>query len=324
MAEPERKKKRQSTDFGRCVICQQSSAETVQKLTEKGFQSFLYAVTHRLDDTALRLQDEITAGEEDFLSNGPLCHAKCRNAYTNKKTVAQKMKSHVSNTSEETATTDVGSCSVRPRRGSSATGYIDHKTQCFICRRERTSKGDHKLLLVSMADRQNSIWKKAKDLQDENMLYHIHGFGDNCSDMVANDFKYHKSCLDSYLTKSQTTSTSGQHDEGVHWLTSYIDGALSHDPNDIIFLSSLRDKYRAWLSDSGASLSSSRSSSIKKKIEHYYRQHGSPIMIVPQRGQSSIICSSDMSIGYLLAKVASMKDEISAEEIQISRRQLRS
>ena len=224
------------------------------------------------------------------------------------------MKSHVSNTSEETATTDVGSCSVRPRRGSSATGYIDHKTQCFICRRERTSKGDHKLLLVSMADRQNSIWKKAKDLQDENMLYHIHGFGDNCIDMVANDFKYHKSCLDSYLTKSQTTSTSGQHDEGVHWLTSYIDGALSHDPNDIIFLSSLRDKYRAWLSDSGASLSSSRSSSIKKKIEHYYRQHGSPIMIVPQRGQSSIICSSDMSIGYLLAKVASMKDEISAEE----------
>ena len=140
---------------------------------------FLYEVTHRIDDTALRLQDEITADEEDFLSYGPLCHAKCRNAYTNKKTVAQKMKSHVSNTSEETATTDVGSCSVRPRRGSSATGYIDHKTQCFICRRERTSKGDHKLLLVSMADRQNSIWKKAKDLQDENMLYHIHGFGDN-------------------------------------------------------------------------------------------------------------------------------------------------
>ena len=152
-----------------------------------------------------------------------------------------------------------------------------------------------------MPERQHSIWQKAKEFGDDNMLHQIQGHGHSCVDMIANDFKYHRSCLCAYLTKTCTQSKgrSDEQDESLMWLT-YIDDTLFQDPNSIIFLSSLRDKHRSWLSEHGIlNIYSHRSSSIKKKIEDYYKDHEPKVNI---------------SIVYLLTKVASMKEQIDTED----------
>ena len=113
---------------------------------------------------------------------------------------------------------------------------------CFICRRQCTSKGEHKLLLVTTTECQNSIWKKAQELNDHSMLHHIQGFGDTCIDMIANDFRYHRSCLAIYLTRTElnpTKKSDSVHEVGIEWLVTYIDDEMSKDPQCVIFLSSL-------------------------------------------------------------------------------------
>lgn len=65
------------------------------------------------------------------------------------------------------------------------------KNICFICYKTRDVKGGHKLVLIATLSRQNEIWKKAKELNDIAMLTCIEVFGESCTDMIANDFKYH-------------------------------------------------------------------------------------------------------------------------------------
>ena len=60
--------------------------------------------------------------------------------------------------------------------------------------------------------------------------------------------------------------------------------------------------------------SSYRSSSLKKRITDYCKDKDSQIMILPQKGQSSIICSSHLPIGLLLSNISSLKDQSEAEE----------
>ena len=93
----------------------------------------------------------------------------------------------------------------------------------------RDKKGNWALVLVSTQDRQNTVWAKAKELQDDSMLQQLQGSGDSCVDMIANDFRYHKACLDAYMmqTPSKTCAKPPNVFEvGFAWLVSHIDDTL--------------------------------------------------------------------------------------------------
>jgi len=82
------------TNYASRLICQKSSEQTLQRMTEQGYPSLLNAILKRDDDVAFRLQDDIS-DKPHFLSMNPLCHAKCRNAYTNKKSVEERCRAKI-------------------------------------------------------------------------------------------------------------------------------------------------------------------------------------------------------------------------------------
>lgn len=176
-----------------CIICQESSSETVQKLTRQGHPTLLGAVSLKFDEISNLLKKEIT-NEDNFMARNPVYHARCQRKYT-----IQYYKS------EENVD------SVERKENPSRRSQKQHelKNLCFICEKDRDSKGNRKLVLVSSFSRQNEIWKKAKNLHDVKMLAKIEGFGDCCIDMIAKDFKYHYICITRYLNKKvDNTMTS--------------------------------------------------------------------------------------------------------------------
>ena len=88
------KRSRPRTDYASGFICQKSSEETLQRMTKQGYPSLLNAILKNDDDVAFRLQDDIS-DKEHFLSMNPLCHANCRNVYTNKKTMEQRCRAEI-------------------------------------------------------------------------------------------------------------------------------------------------------------------------------------------------------------------------------------
>lgn len=55
--------------------------------------------------------------------------------------------------------------------------------------------------MVSTVDKQRSIHEKAKQLNYEAVLLRIGGHGDQCLDLIANDFRYHLRCVNKFMKK---------------------------------------------------------------------------------------------------------------------------
>ncbi len=201
-----RRKERRKTD---------SDTGPLQRLTNHGYPSLLYAVTNRKDDVSYRLDNQLKA-QCDFLGRNPLWHTQCRAKYTNRKTVDQKRKKveKPEGTSFE-AELNPEPDNSRPNKKTrmSMPQPIKHKEECFICGRARTTRGNRSLILIATYDRQNAVWEKANKLGDEEILHKIRGpDGNRCTDMIAEDFRYHKECITNYLTKrlrsQEKTSTA--------------------------------------------------------------------------------------------------------------------
>ena len=146
-----------STNYTACIMCQKtdSDAGPLQKVTNQGYPSLLYAVTNRKDDISYRLDNELQP-QCDFLGRNPLWHTQCRAKYTNRKTVDQKRKKveKPEGTSFE-AELNPEPESSRPTKKTrmSIPQPIKHKEECFICRTARTTKGNRSLILSLMTDR---------------------------------------------------------------------------------------------------------------------------------------------------------------------------
>lgn len=117
--------------------------------------------------------------ENEFMAKNPVYHAQCRRTYNIQYYKSEKNVRKVEKKSKA--------------RKLSREGPLLLKDLCFICEKTRDMKGNRKLTLVSSLSRQNEIWKKAKHLNDVDMLAKIEGFGDRCINMIAKDFKYHHS-----------------------------------------------------------------------------------------------------------------------------------
>lgn len=182
-----------------CVFfCQEDGPDGLYKLTGNGYDSLRYAASHRADDVAKRLMDDLQV-EDVFLSKEPKCHPKCRRLYTNKKTVEQMKRAQAKRDHAEIE--EHGESSVKSITRSEVV-KIDYKTVCFLCEKTRDKSGDRKLVLVATSTRQESIYRKAKYLDDAEVLRKIQGFGSNCMDLIAHDFRYHRTCLTKYMLQS--------------------------------------------------------------------------------------------------------------------------
>ena len=235
---------------------------------------------------------------------------------TNKKSVEQRCRAKIQKReqTDNLQESQQRTPQILTRSGRSTTQL---KEECFVCGKSRDKKGNWALVLVSTQDRQNTVWAKAKELQDDSMLQQLQGFGDSCVDMITNDFRYHKACLDAYMmqTPSKTCAKPPNVFEvGFAWLVSHIDDTLSENKDSLLFLTKLRDQYRQWLSDHDVENAITyRSSHLKQHLKKYYDSpQGCQIMIFPRKGASSIVCSKDLSIGLLFAEVVKQK-EVPAE-----------
>ena len=80
----------------------------------------------------------------------------------------------------------------------------------------------------------------------------------------------------------------------------------------VFYVSHLRDKYRTWLSDQGVEAAFSyRSGKLINRMQKYYKER---VMVVPQKGTSSLLCSSELSVVCVLAEVRKFKEQLREED----------
>ncbi len=131
------------------------------------------------------------------MSFNPKQASKVQNKYTNKKIGIQSVEintqirklveKHILRRSLVHNIDTQSDITVTPSRKSSK--CINFKTVCFHCEKARGPYSDRKLIKVAYDGRQEKVFQKAKELNDESMLYKIEGFGNNCADLVAKDFR---------------------------------------------------------------------------------------------------------------------------------------
>ena len=268
-------------------------------------------MTHRNDDIADRLRDDVIC-RDTFLEKQPKYHRRCRNTYTNKKSVDQKKRAKTLNNELE----DKNQCAPHVTRSSSSTR--EFTKVCFVCGKERDRKGERKLILVATKDREDTILRKAKELDDFAMLHMIQGHGECCTDLIANDFRYHKSCLTLYLLKSRPSSTEqdqpidseqrvDEYERAFKETVSKVEGKLLNE-NTVFFVSQLRDMVRQGLSDRQVNHAIQKSlNQLVRQLENYF---GDKIIIVPLVGTSRLVCSSSLSLSTVLSEVKQLKGKL--------------
>lgn len=302
----------QDTDFAKCVICQSSATNSdLNSLTRRGFGAFKYAVEMRQDEVYDRLWS-VMLDENKFLSMKPVCHRTCRSNYTHKKILSLHAvkKARVEENNPQTSS---AARSVDLRKRSS----VNFKACCFICNKQRDSKGAWQLILVATKQRQNAIHQKAKDLKDEDILVKIQGHTEESIDMIASDFRYHKSCMNHFINRRPTkTSTSIHcvHDDTFSQLVSEITKPLLKERYGF-FVTQLRNRYREILKENKAENADLyRTDRFQKRLADHF---GSDIQIVPQRGKASLVCSSKITVSEMCSLVASLQHELNDSESQV-------
>ena len=177
------------------VICQTAAGDKgpPYKLTKRGLATFKNVVKSKNYDVYRSLWEDLQ-DTNTFLSKHPVYYEKCRSVYTHKRELDNLVSAKLLKVDHE-----LGESSVEGRGKRSST---DLKSVCFLCKKERDSKWDRLLTLVSTVYRQRSIHEKAKQLNDEAVLVRIGGHGDQCLDLIASDFWYHLRCMSKFISKS--------------------------------------------------------------------------------------------------------------------------
>ncbi|GFR98062.1 hypothetical protein ElyMa_004491600 [Elysia marginata] len=193
------------------------------------------------------------------------------------------------------------------------------KKVCFLCERERTTyskKRDRNLILVSTIDRQRSIHEKAKQLQDVSVLTKVQGFGSECIDMVANDFRYHRSFMADFLNrKAQTpclssaaSSATMSREESVLESIFKEVGEVVTANRETLLMSNLYQKYQECLQETtDGEVTPITIKAFKSKIAGHF---GSNIEILSQNGKSDMVTSSRVSLQELWLQNEQMKVDV--------------
>jgi hypothetical protein len=190
----------------------------------------------------------------------------------------------------------------------------DFKAVCFLCERERDTKGDRTLTLVSRVDRQKSIHDKAKGLRDEAVLLKIEGHGDYCLDLIANDFRYHLRCMNNFMNRrckasEQTCDSKGvtEYDKVFQMLVSEISPGLLINKH-VYHLGQLTNRFTELISQQGVvSNKPYRTDRFKKRLLKHFQ---SDIQVITLKGRDTLICASSLTVKELCDEVVSLQTEL--------------
>lgn len=197
---PPKKKSKQSRDFSKCIICQDTSHdENLRNSTVTGLKAFQEAAFVRKDST----YERINWKSEDLSTLNIKWHGACYQTYTSKRNLAFVKESPAKN-----EVTDINSELPRTRARSQVKP-IDW-SMCMFCQMKK-NKGFVKLLNVTTFDSCKVIEDAARIRNDENLLRNINGI-----DLIAAQAKYHKHCRSQYVSKSNLSYVESNVEEDVY------------------------------------------------------------------------------------------------------------
>lgn len=111
-------------------------------------------------------------------------------------------------------------------------------------------------------------------LDDKNMIARIQSYPGVAADLVAMDVQYHRPCMNTYLnTRIKAAVPSDEpnekNDAFATLMREYQDMIFHH--KSVVYLSGIRDRYRALLAEKGVENANTfRSSSLKKKLQAHF------------------------------------------------------
>ncbi|KAG1706958.1 hypothetical protein GQR58_003582 [Nymphon striatum] len=142
-----------------------------------------------------------------------LVHKSCRRDFTDKK--------RIFTTNEVTANDDP-----RPKLLRSSIGSFNFKSQCFLCGRSSTKDTKHPerntIHVVTLLDFHRNLLEKCRR-RDDNWSEEVFNRLNCCNDLVADEGRYHKTCLQRFMAdKKSPDPDCGERgrprDEGMfHW-----------------------------------------------------------------------------------------------------------
>jgi len=199
--------------------------------------------------------------EDAFLAKKTEIHIACHSNYTHKKHLESKcLRTESESSARET-----------PFLRTSWTATIDYKSVCHLCEKDRDGLGDRTLVSVVTVERQLSIHNKAKELNEEAVLLKIMGHGEKCLDLIANDFRYHRKCLNRFMTNRKTEGASSaklsEHDTAFLTLVSEISNGLLNEKH-VYPINQLSKRYNDLLPQHGKQ--KYRTDRLKKRIFKHF------------------------------------------------------
>ena len=166
---------------------------------------------------------------------------------------------------------------------------VDYKEVCFIWERVRDRKGIYHKRLIEDFKRQTAVHRQAKLLKDDALLTKIEGHGETCKDLIAADFRYHQSCMNSFLGRSYSEAESVIPPDNSVYDQAFIQFIQEiHEPlnqGQVFYTSDLCAKYKEFLRQREI-ITSYKTNNL---IQRFYNHYGPNIQIVPQKGTSSNI-----------------------------------
>ena len=183
-------KRRSFLSFAKCIICQVDKPDVLRKAKASSIAVFVRSLQLRKDEVYDRLSEEIS----NLCDREVVWHSSCYSSYTSEHNI-QHAKGAGKVDIQDTSNTSNRTAHIGLRSSSNVS--IDW-SKCFICR-NRTYKKRREMNNVSTFEACKSIQQAAEKLGDEDMLRVLLSVN---SDLIAAEAKYHKTCLASYISKS--------------------------------------------------------------------------------------------------------------------------
>ena len=146
------------------------------------------------------------------------------------------------------------------------------------------------------------------------MLVKIQGHRNQTIDMIAADFRYHKSCMDNFMNKKlSAVIKENAYDLAFSELASEISESLIKDQS-AFYTTKLLKKYCGYLAKRGVqNVGSYRSGRLQKRLLDLF---GTDIQIVAQKGKASLVCSANITVREICALAAKLQGELEKSETQ--------
>lgn len=303
---PVKKKHRPFTNYSKCIICQKDNYEDVlNNIQPDSFKGISQIIETHPDEVSIRLEPEIQC-QQSFFKQIPKWHRKCRSRWTTQWNADSQFLTESSESSETFTRASIKS--------------FDYKTKCVICDHEKlTGKHRHeKLRNVEYGSMPQTLYNKALELGDTDILFRIQDDVGKSVDMWAYEIKYHKTCYDRYRCKQSLVSQtkSDPYTLAFEKLLSEIEEPL--ELGKVFRVSVLRDFYRLHLKTFNLDddrASQYRTSSLKIRLQKHF---GADILFIPQRGAlSEIVCRANITAAKLVQSLGEMQKNIEEHYIPV-------